>query len=216
MRRRRSRSDPEKLGHHLVVRDVAGEDLEQPDERTAEQLAYLGRADAVFFLFDPLQVREISTQLRALVPPPHVGRAAIEVLATTLRLLDSGAPRLALIVSKFDTLELLGDAPWSNVYTATMQNAGATFHRDPGLYAETNEVDARLLHEEVRSLLMMIDQGPLVAGVQHAGQRGGYRFFAVSALGAPPNGLELNARGVAPFRCLDPLRWVLGDTGVLG
>ena len=201
--------------HHLVIRDVAGEDLQQPDEQTPERLAFFGHADAVFFLFDPLQIPEIKAQVRTLVPEQRLGKPAKEVLATTLNLVSRGAPRFALVISKFDTLQLLRTAPWSNDYTAIMQNAGAAFSRDPGPFAGVNEVDGRLLHEEVRSLLMMVDQGPLVASVERAGRRGGHRFFAVSALGDPPNGEVLNARGIAPFRCLGPLRWVLADTGVL-
>jgi hypothetical protein len=201
--------------HHLVIRDVAGEDLETPDDQTRKHLAFFGHADAVFFLFDPLEIPEIVAQLRRIVPEQQLGKPAKEVLDTTLDLVSQGAPRLALIISKFDTLQLLRATDWSNDYTAIMQNAGAAFFRDPGPYGVPDETDSRLMHEEVRSLLMMVDQSPLVASVHRAGRRGGHRFFAVSALGDPPNGRVLNARGIAPFRCLDPLRWVLADTGVL-
>jgi hypothetical protein len=201
--------------HHLVIRDVAGEDLEQPDERTAARLGFFAHADAVFFLFDPLKIHEIRYQLRGLVPEQLPGKESAEVLGTTLGFVESGAPRLAMIMSKFDTLQLLRSADWSNDYTAIMQNAGAAFFRDPGPYAGADDGDGRLLHEEVRSLLMLLGQGPLVAAVEHAGRRAGHRFFAVSALGEPPNGDVQNPRGIAPFRCLDPLRWMLAGRGGL-
>jgi Double-GTPase 2 len=203
------------LRHHLVIRDVAGEDLERPDETTREQLAFFRHADGVFFLFDPLQIDEITDQLRQLVPEQHLGKPAKEVLDTTVDLVSQGSPRFAVIMSKFDTLQKLRTVRYENDYTAIMQNAGAAMFRDPGPYGSPNDIDARLLHEEVRSLLILFNQAPLVAKIQHAG-RGGHRFFAVSALGAPPNGQMLHAQGIAPFRCLDPLRWVLGGTGVLG
>ncbi len=72
--------------HHLVIRDVAGEDLERPDEDTEKRLAFFGHADAVFFLFDPLQIRELAYQVRTLVPEQGLGKPAKEVLATTLHL----------------------------------------------------------------------------------------------------------------------------------
>jgi hypothetical protein len=202
------------MRHQLVIRDVAGEDLERPDETTAERLSFFRHADGVFFLFDPLQIDEITYQLRQLVPEQNLGKPAKEVLDTTVELVSQGSPRFALIMSKFDTLQKLRTVSFDNDYTAIMQNAGAAIFRDPGPYGSPDDVDGRLLHEEVRSLLIRFNQGPLVAKVAHASRRG-HRFFAVSALGAPPNGQTLHAQGIAPFRCLDPLRWVLGDTGVL-
>jgi hypothetical protein len=204
------------LRHHLVIRDVAGEDLERPDETTAERLAFFRHADGVFFLFDPLQIKEITHQLRLLVPEQDLGKPAKEVLDTTVDLVSQGSPRFAVIMSKFDTLQKLRTARYDNDYTAIMQNAGAAVFRDPGPYGSPNDIDGMLLHEEVRSLLIRFNQGPLVAKVAHASRRGGHRFFAVSALGAPPNGQTLHAQGIAPFRCLDPLRWVLAGTGVMG
>ena len=203
------------LRHHLVIRDVAGEDLERPDETTAERLGFFRHADGVFFLFDPLQIDEITHQLRLLVPEQSLGKPAKEVLDTTVDLVSQGGPRFAVIMSKFDTLQKLRTVRYDNDYTAIMQNAGAAVFRDPGPYGSPNDIDGMLLHEEVRSLLMRFNQGPLVSKVANASRRGGHRFFAVSALGAPPNGETLHAQGIAPFRCLDPLRWVLAGTGVM-
>jgi hypothetical protein len=42
-----------------------------------------------------------------------------------------------------------------------------------------------------------------------------HRYFVISALGQPPAGNRLNSRGTAPFRCIDPLRWVTSDFAVL-
>jgi hypothetical protein len=39
--------------------------------------------------------------------------------------------------------------------------------------------------------------------------------ITVSALGQPPAGKRLNTRGIAPFRCTDPLRWVTSAYGLL-
>jgi hypothetical protein len=42
-----------------------------------------------------------------------------------------------------------------------------------------------------------------------------HRFFVVSAHCQPPSGQRLHARGIAPFRCVDPVRWVTSSFGVL-
>ena len=118
--------------HHLVIRDVAGEDLERPDEQTPQRLAFFGHADHVFFLFDPLKINEVQRQMRGLVPEQQLGARAKTVLDTTLGLVQAGTPRLAVIMSKFDTLQMLRHARWEGEYKSIMQNAGAAFFRDPG------------------------------------------------------------------------------------
>ena len=47
------------------------------------------------------------------------------------------------------------------------------------------------------------------------GHRYEHRFFAVSALGASPEGEKLSDRGISPFRVTDPVRWVLAADNVM-
>lgn len=208
----------EGLRHHLVIRDVAGEDLEKPHELDPGQLSYFARADYVFFLFDPLRVDDIRNQLRDLVPMQDLGGDPRAVLESTLWLAQGGSPRIGVVMSKFDTMQALRRVKGGGEWTSIMQNAGAAFFCDPGPAGFGNDSDGEQLHEEVRSLLLKLNAATLVARVQRAtgGQPGAHRFFAVSALGDPPNGEVLHARGIAPFRCLDPLRWALTGTGVMG
>lgn len=196
----------------LVIRDVAGEDLEARDVSIG-RLRFFRQADGVFFLFDPLRVQEISDLLQDLVPAQRTGGDPTIVLENTLHLMGNAATNLAVVLSKFDALQALRDvdgAEWSLV----MQNPGAAFVRDPGPVAPYDEDDGDLLHEEVRSLLQRLRSGSLVGRVESASATSGlrHRFFAVSALGEPPSGAVLNPRGIAPFRCLDPLKWVMAQT----
>ncbi|WP_433799556.1 hypothetical protein [Actinomycetospora sp. CA-084318] len=195
--------------HHLVIRDVAGEDLEK-DEPDEQELGFFARADAVFFLFDPLKVPEIADRLRDHLPHHDLGGDPRRVLRSVLRLLGSRAPRLAMILSKFDAMHDLrsieGGGDWSRI----MQNPGAAMVRDPGPIAAANDDDGQLLHAEVHSLLVELQATVFLSTVEQAvGEQGQLRYFAVSALGGSPDGTRLNARGIAPFRCLDPLRWAL-------
>jgi hypothetical protein len=69
----------------------------------------------------------------------------------------------------------------------------------------------------VRSLLTRLHGGGMVAAVENPsnGMMLAHRYFVVSALGQPPSGNRLHSRGIAPFRCADPIRWVTSSFGVL-
>lgn len=202
---------------YLVIRDVAGEDMEEPPPN-ARRLGFLAFADAVFFMFDPLAVPEVRAKLQDLVPGQlQSGGSPHTVLSNLLNMVGGRTPRLAVILSKFDAMHELrnvDDVEWK----AIMSNPGAGFLRDPGLdSAGYDEDDGALLHHEVRSLLHKLNADKLVLNLEnpHGGQNIDYRFFAVSALGESPHGAVLHPRGIAPFRCLDPLKWVLSSTGAI-
>ncbi len=205
------------VARFLVLRDVAGEDLET-QSGTARHLNFFAHADGVFFMFDPLRVQEIQDQLQELVPSQlNLGGDPKVVLGNVMRIIGQATPRVAMILSKFDAVQALravSGTEWSRI----MSNPGAAFLRegggDRGPY---DEVDGELLHHEVRSLLQKLHAGPIVTAVERpsSGQFLPHRFFVASALGESPNGKSLNARGIAPFRCLDPMRWVMAEMGML-
>lgn len=202
---------------YLVIRDVAGEDLED-HETAGRQWDFFSYADAVLFLFDPLRVEEISDQLRDLIPPSaRVGGDPSAVLRVVMRLIGNGTPKLGVILSKFDALQALSrvkDSAWGRI----MSHPGAAFNRDPSLVDHRyNEDDGQLLDAEVRSLLQRLHAGPNLRNVRNpsTGFQYDQRFFAVSALGESPEGEKLHRNGISPFRCLDPIRWVLAEKNVL-
>ncbi len=201
----------------LVIRDVAGEDLENPaDDRT--YLGYFGRADAVLFMFDPSAVTEVRELLKDYLPTQlnEVGNPD-RVLENMLRLIGPSQVPIGMVLSKFDTMQALRDvqdAQWRRV----MSNPGAAFTRDPGIFADGyDRADGDLLHQEVRSLLHLLHAQRFVNSLAspHDGAPRNYRFFTVSALGDAAQGDKLHPRGIAPFRCLDPMRWVLSNRGLI-
>lgn len=201
---------------YLVIRDVAGEDLEGA-EVGGPAWEFFAAADAVFFLFDPMRVDEVRHHLTDLVPTDlATGGDPREVLRRVLRLICRGQavpPKLAVIVSKFDALQALRHVPTSQ-WGQVMAHAGAAFSRDPGLlpHWRYDPADALLLHFEVRSLLERLGAGPGLLDPKNpiTGQRyQPQRFFAVSALGESPEGDRLHANGISPFRCLDPVDWLM-------
>jgi hypothetical protein len=94
-----------------------------------------------------------------------------------------------------------------------MLNHGAAILRDAAPLAPADDIEGELVHEEVRSLLKWFGEDIFLA--RAALGPGEHRFFAVSALGASPRGANLNSGGIAPFRCLDPVRWALTGSGML-
>ena len=62
---------------YLVIRDVAGEDLENPDAAAPGSLDFFSRADAVFFLFDPLPAMSVASNSRSV--PNGTSRPATEI-----------------------------------------------------------------------------------------------------------------------------------------
>jgi hypothetical protein len=171
----------------------------------------------VFFMFDPLRVQSIRDQLHDLLPPQMVsGGDPRGVLNNVLRAIGVGQPRLAVILSKFDALRVLRDVEGSE-WGMIMSNAGAAYLRDTSDARLYDDNDGQLLHEEVRSLLIRLNAGSMVAAVENPSTptRLRHRFFVVSALGQPPTGQRIHARGIAPFRCADPVRWITSSFGVL-
>lgn len=201
---------------YVVFRDVAGEDLESGNLH-ATHFQFFANADAVFFMFDPLRAQVIRDQLHDLLPPQSwSGADPRSVLSNLLLTVGPGQPRLAVILSKFDALRVLNKVEGS-AWSSVMSNPGAAFMRDNSMVTQYDETDGRLLHQEVRSLLQRLHGGSIVAAVENpsSGVRLRHRYFVVSSLGLPPVGNRLNPRGIAPFRCVDPLRWVTSNFGVL-
>ncbi|MGN2638273.1 TRAFAC clade GTPase domain-containing protein [Nocardia takedensis] len=201
----------------LVIRDVAGEDLHKRANAAARWTEFFGHADGVLFMFDPLKVQSIATLLRGRTPPlaPDTVQP-LTVLQTVLSMIGTNSTKLAVVLSKFDALHELRSPPGSE-WSAVMNNPGAAFSRDPGL-SEThyNEDDGELVDAEVRSLLTLLQAKSIVDAVNapHTGARLNPRFFAVSALGALPAETRVHDGGISPFRCVDPIRWILHGAGV--
>ncbi len=206
--------------HMLVLRDVAGEDLENPPDLVGP-FSFFARADVVVFLFDPLRLEEVRGQLEGAVPPQvQPGGDPVVVLRNLVRLIRGGVPfgepvrtPLALVIAKFDTLAELATVEGGPL-TDVMANAGATFNLDPSLAADFDRSDADRLQAELQSLLSRLHAGSLLRLVEQSFAE--HRLFAVSALGAlPADADSLSPRGIAPFRVVDPLKWALSRTGMI-
>lgn len=196
----------------LVIRDVAGEDLENQDRGAA--LDFFGRASAVLCLVDPLKVPKINHLLTDLVPTTErLGGDGLHVLGHVLNLMSRpGEPRtpvpVGVVLSKVDVLQKLR---WvqGNVWSAIMNRPGSPMQRDPSMKNgwPHHAGEGRLLHHEVLSLLDHLNSSEITHMIRDAVQH--HQYFAVSALGESPSGEMVHSGGIAPFRALDPFTWAL-------
>ncbi len=208
---------PGRPPHAVVLRDVAGEDLLNPDI-DPRMFAFFSSADAVIFLVDPLQVPAIREQLRGLADGDTTYSSDPQIVLHNLATLiarvgpDQPVP-LALALSKFDALQHLADVSASTLH-AQMSNLGAAYRRDPTMEDPAFDPhDRELLNAELESFLPAVSGQSLLNYARH--EFPVLQWFCVSALGHQPNNSRLGKSGITPFRCLDPLKWALHNAGVL-
>ncbi|KRB75803.1 hypothetical protein ASE01_12130 [Nocardioides sp. Root190] len=216
MFRMTQRINGEVLPRILVLKDVAGEDLEN-SAVNRQQFSFLSRANAVFLMVDPLKVAEIRAVLADAIPSAQaLGGDPLVVLNLVLGHMTGHIPGamtdipVALVLSKFDVMQRLRDVSnprWSGI----MSRAGSPLVRDPGLATPVWDAhDGDLLHEEVRTLLIELGV-PLIEATLKDRTRH-HRYFAASALGESPDDKMINPRGIAPFRVLDAFKWAMSFT----
>ncbi|QQM67735.1 hypothetical protein [Actinomyces weissii] len=211
----------------IVMRDVAGEDLERAAGAQAS-FSFFDQADLLVFLFDPLMLDTVRQVLSGVIPDVdenRLGDKPGEVLPKVLGQAVSGSTSLALVISKFDAMQQLPLA--SNPLAAVFANPAAHFNQDetmrraklpPSQAAVLHAEDCVFLDAEVRSLFERINEKTVTAFADQAVQSGKIRqvqHFVASAVGESPQHKELlAARGISPFRVLDPILWGLATKGI--
>ena len=198
----------------LVFFDAAGEDLSSA-EAMNRYTRYLGAADAVILLVDPLQFGAVRDSLPAGhgTDLPAVEASAQQIaadLATQLRQHGRGDSKgrvetpLAVAVTKTDALSHLLEP-----HSPLLRNAP---HRGGVLDRE----DLTAAREETAALLAACDAGALRRQLERDFAVVG--LFGLSALGAsPPPGAPADAppSGPRPLRVEDPLLWLLARRGLV-
>ena len=214
----------------IVFRDVAGEDLKEENfSDRRESLNFFRAADRIIFLFDPMAVPRIRHLLEGTVINNEVGEDdPTVVLRNVLEVLgEERYPTIAMTLSKFDTLQQLADVEqvgkhadggqsvnWQKV----MSNLGASFRREgASVEGKFSLTECELLHYEVESLLHCLGARELVNQLRNpmiGSEPYRHMYFVASALGSSPEGEAIARTGIAPFRCLDPIRELLAEVGL--
>lgn len=205
--------------HVLILRDVAGEDL-QNAVMDLEHFRFLANADGLILTVDPAESQAIRTALTGVVPLAHAEANADAVWGNlqALQLAVNGPQAdqipLALTISKLDLLDLATEQAGElrDVYSAR----GSRMFADGGVFAaDFDRRDADLLDLELRTLLRRLGQESLLRRAAAVRGRSEVRLFAVSSLGHAPTANRVAATGAIPFRLLDPVKWFLAEAGVI-
>lgn len=192
---------------NLVLFDTAGEDMCSLDLMSAEA-RYILYADAIIFLLDPLQIESVREQLPEDDLPPFLLDAApipiverlyeIHQQHFKLKSEEKIKKPIAFALAKIDTLYSIIDP--SSVLRYTSNHRGAL-----------NLADTQSVHTEISSYLQTW-LGPNFNNLTHS-QFKNYKYFGISALGAPPVNGEVGS--VSPLRVEDPLLWILSELSLI-
>ncbi len=205
--------------HVLVLRDVAGEDL-QDSAMSARIFRFITRADGLIQLIDPMSFPSIRAALVGLVEdpandyPPDAVWGHLQSLMFAVNGEQARFIPVALTVSKFDLVAMAAEQ--HEMLARALSGRGLRVRQDPSLALNRwNRQDSDLLDLELRTLLYRLDAVSLLNRVRHHDDGSSpVRLFAVSALGHPPSVGKLAAQGKTPFRCLDPVLWFLSRAGL--
>ncbi|MBU2668233.1 zinc ribbon domain-containing protein [Actinoplanes bogorensis] len=193
----------------LSFYDTAGEDLNS-DDRTRD-LTYLNSADALILLLDPFMIPEARNQIR-------LPKEAVRSEQPTMQVLDRVTEKLrreqgvrssgrikipvAVAFAKIDAFfDVLGpDHP---------------LMRAPSAAGPYDETAGQATHEQVKALLHEWGADDIDTHLDY--NYANYRYFPVSALGAPPDYSSgaVDRNGVHPFRVSEPLLWLLSKFDVI-
>jgi hypothetical protein len=212
---------------YVVLRDSAGEEWEEQADPI--HLGFFSRANLVVFLFDPTQVQEVKDQVRDDMPVNELDGNPLQVLEHLQRLIGNGSPRLAITLAKLDALWMVGNgvfqaegdghAMTSRALALAMANTGSALRADLPLMAPSKEIDdsLALVNHEARSLLMLLRANALINAVERSPRGSSIQsaYFALSALGHPPTAQGVSPYGIAPYRVLDPILWMMRDARLI-
>jgi len=192
--------------------DTAGEDLRS--QRSVEQnVRYLGAADGILLLLDPLQMpgaRGLAAAGTRLPTPGTTDDEPANVLENVTDLIlgaqvkkptDRISKPLAIVFTKMDALlhDLKDTSP---------------LLRPPPQAPYFDDRDSLAVHTEMQRLLARWN-GSRIDQIAELNYRH-YRYFGVSALGESPTAdNRVSSRGVRPYRVTSPILWILAQFGII-
>ncbi len=192
---------------NLVLFDTAGEDMESLDVLSTEA-RYIGYADAIIFLLDPLQIPAIRQQLPDSELPKEISNAEPRYIVERLHELhekllnlkpnDKITKPVAFTLAKVDALFPIIDP--SSVLNHTGEHLGYL-----------NLPDVQSVHTEISTYLQnWLDLS--FSNIVDVGFKN-HQFFGVSALGKAP--VKGKVETIASLRVEDPLLWIFHQFGMI-
>ncbi len=209
----------------LVFYDTAGEDLRDTESiETSKIGAYLGNADGIIYLADPLQLDYVRSHLDPDLYPRFKEQDMTEVLNRITNIIrqykglktsQTIPTKLAIVLTKCDVLLQENDRN----HNSRFDFVNTRIPRKEG------SVDLKNLDEfsdEVSKFIYVATESEFNVAVSH--DYPNHHYFFVSALGHNPEKLASTDARVSlisqpkPFRVEDPLIWILYATnsGMVG
>ncbi|MFL5629517.1 MAG: hypothetical protein ACJ788_28415 [Ktedonobacteraceae bacterium] len=193
---------------NLILYNDASEDY-IPPERMVQFVRHFFFANAIILLVDPNTIPEISGRLpQGLQYSTSTGRSASRLLNSILEVLKqyhgSDARNdlpVAITISKSDLLK----------YNELIDSS-YRFFSSPTYSGGLDLQDRRAVDKEVRKIIREIGDESLLLAAQKLKQ---VNFFAVSATGQAPDESGTYP-SITPYRCLDPILWILYELGIIG
>ncbi|MBR7153086.1 MAG: hypothetical protein IKD00_05025 [Candidatus Methanomethylophilaceae archaeon] len=194
----------------IVFMDTAGEDLGSIDSMNNLNLSpYISMAAGIIYLVDPLQMDAIrnKTSVKNL---PQVTGDAVTILDNISRIIRTNKQLrsrekvdipIAVTLTKCDVLM----KPPVNEDEATISLPPCSAVRIPRRRGEYDAENFEQIDIELEEYCRRHVGDGFIQAVNGFEK---HAFFAVSALGNNPSGLELT-RGITPIRVEDPLLWLL-------
>ena len=208
--------------HILVIRDVAGEDL-QNATMDRDHFSFLARADGLILMVDSSASRAVRNALGDEIAgqgsdyQPAAVWGNLESLSRAVLGDTARRPPVAVTISKFDYVLRAASRRESPLHSALISK-GLRMHHDPSLQRKQwYGYDADLLDQELRTLCSLhLDQPQLVERARaYENLEAQVRFFALSSLGLPPVIGRVAKHGTPSYRCLDPIKWFLMQAGLV-
>jgi GTPase SAR1 family protein len=198
---------------NLILYDTSGEDYVIPS-RQVQYAPYLLNADAIIFLIDPVSIPGIRENLLedpgmryghgdSTSPPFESFNKIMQPIERTIVGRSASKKPLVLALSKADVLKKL----------RAVRDQYRFLVKAPDYRHGLNLADIEQVDHEVRNLLLEHGETSLIQAVARSSFRH-VRFMAFSAIGYTP---DANGRvpAIKPWRCLDPLLWVLYQLGLI-
>lgn len=198
---------------NLMIYDASGEDFQQ--DRLVRFARFIFNAGAFICVADPVMIPPILEQLPKPLQDnihqsfgPVVTRRTAERISVAIDIFEryhggeEAASRntpLAVMLSKADLFKYLNELN------------SLPFSQEPSYNNGLDLRDIDAVDQEVRDLLRRYRQADLLAASSRFKH---VKFFATSATGGPPDA-DGNFQQIEPFRCLDPLLWILYCYGII-
>lgn len=197
------------------IYDLAGDDMDSKEtmELYKDQLH---QVDLIIMLMDPMQNKTNAAQGEGKISAPPKGTANFIVLSNLEYVLALDGDRnskqkLAVVVSKFDSIEVLAANRDSNLFRKIENGLSLTRDVNTNSAKRYSNQDGTILNKEVIALIRTFESSAFVNSLQEspAFKDLSKRCFVVSSIGHSTDATRMDKAGITSFRVSDPILWAV-------